>query len=387
VFGVLAVQRWNDRTWRWLWYTFLANTAGAIFDLTANHLPTWVSHGINVEMIPLSYALLNVVLIYFNRLGRWAAWVSGLILLGGLPFLMAWRNMPVQVKSNALGDLLIGLECVVTVVLLVDSREKPTRAPRLLMGGFLAFFVVVELARGWVALAMNGNPDVTTPRLGITSVVMYIVNTSLLPLAFLWMMHARLEWDLLQQSIVDPLTAVLNRRGLQQALERELARCRRYGEELTLAMVDLDHFKRFNDKYGHAAGDTVLKRVAQLLGARLRETDVVARLGGEEFVLLLPHTDLDQSGPILEHLRQALRGNAELLPSADIRATASFGATSTDGRNDVGAEDLLSEADKAMYAAKAGGRDRVCFFEGAVSNVAERERWSGMQEAGEPDEL
>src|ERR1700748_894519 len=92
VFGVLALQRWSDRMRRWLWYCFLANTAGAIFDLFAGHLPTWISHGINGEMIPLSYALLNVALVYFDRRSKRAVWISALILLAGLPFLLAWKD-------------------------------------------------------------------------------------------------------------------------------------------------------------------------------------------------------------------------------------------------------------------------------------------------------
>lgn len=365
VFGVLALQRWNDPARRWLWYGFLANTAGAVFDLLTPHLPTWISYGVNNEMIPLSYALLNVALVFFYRRSRRAVWLSAGFLLAALPFFLAWRNVPGQVHSYALGDLLIALECTVTVALLYRSEDLPTRAPRLLLGGFLVAFVAVELARVWVAFPLHGNPDVTTPRLSVICAITYIVNVSLLPLAFIWMMHARLEWDLKQQSLIDPLTTVLNRRGLEQALEREMARYRRYGEDLTVAMLDLDHFKEFNDQYGHAAGDKILAGVARLLASRLRETDVVGRFGGEEFVILLPHTDLAQAGPILEQLCEALRQGGRLLPSADTQATASFGVTSTAGRHRVAVGDLLHEADVALYQAKENGRDQVCFFASA----------------------
>src|ERR1700761_5224759 len=257
-----------------------------------------MSCGINIEAIPLSYALLNVALIHFDRRGRRAAWLSALPLAAALPFFLAWCNRPNQVRSNALGDLLIALECAVTVWLLLSRKDQSTRAPRWLMGGFLIIFVAVELSRAWVAFPMGGDPDVTTPTLAIVSAVAYIVNVSLLPLAFIWMMQGRLEWELMQQSINDPLTGVLNRRGLQQSLARELARYHRYGDSLTVAMLDLDHFKRINDKYGHAAGDVILVNVAQMLAERLRETDVVGRFGGEEFVLLFPHADIAQVDPI-----------------------------------------------------------------------------------------
>ncbi len=366
VFGVLALQRWSDRMRRWLWYSFLANTAGAVFDLLGTHLPTWISRGLNGEMIPLSYALLNVALVYFDRRSKKAVWISGIILFAGLPFFLAWRNAPDRMHSDVLADLLIALECIVTTVLLLGGRERSTRAPRLLMGGFLVVFVGVELVRVWVGFSMGVNPDIATPRLAIVSAVTYIVNISLLPLAVVWMMQSRVEWDLLRQSTVDPLTGALNRRGLEQALERELARCRRYGEDLTIAMLDLDHFKRMNDKYGHVAGDAILVNVAQFLGSQLRETDVVGRFGGEEFVLLFPHADIAKSSPILEQLCQALRDCADLLPSTYVRVTASFGVTSTSGRSTSEAGDLLREADVALYRAKANGRNQVCYFQSGI---------------------
>lgn len=381
VFGVLALQRWNDPTRRWLWYSFLANTLGAAIDLSQPHLPRWIGHGLNELPISLSYALLNVTIVYFDRRGKTAVWLSGLILLIGLPFFLAWSGHPQQWVSDALADGLIALECTITTVLLLQGREESTRAPRLVMGGFLIFFVGVEALRWSVAFPLHTDPD-TFGHLELVSLVTYIIDTSLLPLAFVWMMNARLESDLLQQSIVDALTAVLNRRGLEQALERELARFRRYGEDLTVAMLDLDHFKLFNDEYGHAAGDLILVGVAQLLSQRLRETDVVGRFGGEEFVLLLPHTEMGESTPILEHLCLSVREHAEWLPDEKVRATASFGVTSTHGRRTISAMELLHEADVAMYQAKQAGRDQVKFFTAGDAAIGVRRSFTGLPTAG-----
>jgi diguanylate cyclase (GGDEF)-like protein len=364
IFAILAFQRWNDRTRRWFWYGFVANTIGAAIDLSQAHIPRWIGHGLNEEPIALSYAALNVALVYFDRRGRTAVWLSGLILLAGLPFCLAWSGRPEQWHSDALADLMISLECAITTVLLLAGREPSTRAPRLAMGAFMGVFVVVEALRWWVAFPMHTDPD-SGGWLEAVSLVTYIIDTSLLPLAFVWMMNARLESDLLQQSIVDSLTTVLNRRGLEQALERELARFRRYGEDLTVAMLDLDHFKQCNDEYGHAAGDMILVGVASLLSQRLRETDVVGRFGGEEFVLLLPHTETGESAPILEHLCQSMRENGDWLPQEAVRVTGSFGVTSTQGRRGVSATELLHEADVALYQAKQGGRDQVRLFSAA----------------------
>ncbi|HVZ83205.1 MAG TPA: GGDEF domain-containing protein [Terracidiphilus sp.] len=369
VFGVLALQRWNDPVRRWLWFGFLANAVGAVFDLLGAHLPLWIGSGLDWEMIPLSYALTNFALAHFDRRGRLTAWASSLILAAALPVLLLWSRRPSQVQSSALGDLLIALECIISIALLFGRRERSTRAPRLLMGGFLAFFVVVEMLRVWVAFATGADPDAPGSRLALVSVVTYIVNVSLLPLAFIWMMQARTEWELLQQSIADPLTGVLNRRGLEQAFERELAHCRRSGQDITLAMFDLDHFKQINDAYGHAGGDEILSRLGQFLINRLRETDVVGRFGGEEFVLLLPRTSLAESGPIFERLCEALRAHTGLLPATGVRITASIGIACTGGRRAVTSSTLLHEADVALYRAKENGRDQVCFFppSGSVS--------------------
>jgi diguanylate cyclase (GGDEF)-like protein len=381
VFAVLAFQRWNDRTRRWLWYGFLANTLGAAIDLSQAHLPRWIGHGLNEEPIALSYAALNVAIVWFDRRGRTAVWLSALVLLGGLPFFLVWSGNPVQWPNDALADLLIAIECAITTVLLLQGREPSTRAPRMVLGGFMGFFVAIEALRFWMAFPLHTDPD-SIGSLEAISLVTYVIDTSLMPLAFVWMMNARLESDLLQQSIVDALTTVLNRRGLEQALERELARFRRYGEDLTVAMLDLDHFKQFNDKYGHAAGDSILVGVARLLSQRLRETDVVGRFGGEEFVLLLPHTDVGESGPILEHLCQSVRERADWLPHDRVLATASFGVTSTSGRRGVSAVDLLHEADVALYQAKQAGRDQVKFFSPADPESAMRRSMTRVHVAG-----
>ena len=296
----------------------------AIFDLSADLLPNWVSHGINQEMIPLSYALLNVALVRFDRKAGKLVWVSGGILLATLPFFLLWSNDPSQFLSFALGDGAIALECLLTVVILAVGMERSTRAPRVLMGGFLAMFVAIELVRFGIAFLLHTDPDVYSHRLEVTSAVAYIVNTSLLPLAFIWMMHARLESDLLLQTVVDPLTRVFNRRGLEQALDRELLRFQRYRDDLTVAILDLDHFKQLNDAHGHAAGDMVLTTVAELLGKRLRGTDVVGRYGGEEFVLVLPNTDETKTVSILEYLCWTIREYPFSFDGVPVHVTAKF---------------------------------------------------------------
>ena len=387
VFGVLAIQHWSDPVKRWLWYSFVANAAGALLDLSFDHLPTWLSRGVNGTTIPLSYVMLNVAIVYFDRRSKRAAWISYAIVLAGLPLFLLWRNDPNRVPSNALIDVLIGLVSIVTCVLLLSRRDTSTRAPRAIMAAFMIFYTVVELVRGWAAFGMHLDPDVTTPTLALVSNITYIVNVALLPLNFIWMMHARLEWELRQQSIVDPLTGVLNRRGLEQSVQRELARYQRYGDDVIVVMVDLDHFKQINDRYGHAAGDDVLRKAAQFLTGQLRQTDIVGRYGGEEFVIILPHTTIAQARPKLAAVHEALGRNESLAPATGMRITASMGVTGTRGRMPVIAAELLAEADSSLYEAKANGRNRVCYFApedpGECQCAAENEQ--GNEQASEPD--
>ncbi|MES2423572.1 MAG: diguanylate cyclase [Pseudomonadota bacterium] len=155
----------------------------------------------------------------------------------------------------------------------------------------------------------------------------------------------------------DPLTGLLNRRGFNQLFLPALQVARRTSRPLTVAMVDIDHFKRINDRLGHDMGDRVLANVAELLRKRVRASDVVARLGGEEFVLMLPETSLEGAHTIAQELVDAVAAHWE--GSSFGTVTISMGlASSTDGTLDGAA--LLQRADVALYQAKNEGRNRVC---------------------------
>jgi diguanylate cyclase (GGDEF)-like protein len=145
----------------------------------------------------------------------------------------------------------------------------------------------------------------------------------------------------------DGLTGVANRRGWDAELPRELARAARSGRPSCVALIDLDHFKAFNDRHGHQAGDLLLKEAAVAWQARLRKTDLLARYGGEEFAVLLPDCGLGDAMEIADRLR-----------TAQPEGTCSIGVAAWDTRED--AAELVARADRALYAAKGGGRNRCC---------------------------
>ena len=163
------------------------------------------------------------------------------------------------------------------------------------------------------------------------------------------------EVRMVEAALTDVLTGVGNRRKLEQALAAEIARARRSGDALSAIMADIDHFKRVNDEFGHGGGDKVLAAFGAMLLAQTRPTDVVARFGGEEFVLLLPHTELAQAAAKAEQIRTALA--AQITAPMPRAVTVSFGvAQLADGED---AASFIGRADAALYAAKEGGRNRV----------------------------
>jgi len=170
---------------------------------------------------------------------------------------------------------------------------------------------------------------------------------------------------LLRSGFTDVLTGWHNRRYLVVRLSEELARARRDGARLVCLMLDIDHFKRVNDNWGHAAGDSVLREIAQRIESQVRASDVAARYGGEEFVVLLPGTDVASAMLLAERIRTAVASTPIELPNGErVTITASIGIsdvqpTPEDEDLKTIGDALIARADVALYAAKSAGRDRV----------------------------
>jgi len=163
-------------------------------------------------------------------------------------------------------------------------------------------------------------------------------------------------------TITDPLTGLLNRRYFQERLEEEIARSLRHERALSLLMLDVDGFKRFNDTFGHLAGDHALRLVGESLVRAVRHMDIVARIGGDEFIVILPETDETLAAQIAERIRREVAMVRPPAPGSDPLANApvtiSIGIASYQINSDD-REGLLERADQALYKAKAGGRNRV----------------------------
>jgi len=264
---------------------------------------------------------------------RWHTRVvfGSLAMLALLASLDAWRELRRQV-SRPMSALLAGPLFVISALLLLRLAESlllPGNTTDILgSGGF-------NIPWLWSMLAMN-----------------LVLNVTM---AFLLL--ARLILRIQRLTRLDPLTEVLNRRALSEAIDTEHARLQR-GKPYALVMIDMDRFKQLNDQLGHAAGDTGLQRLIEVLKSCVREVDFIGRLGGEEFCVLLPLTDIAGATLVAERMRQNLEEQSFVWQGQSWPLTASFGVAEA-APSDASADAVLSRADRAMYRAKAQGRNVV----------------------------
>jgi len=230
-------------------------------------------------------------------------------------------------------------------------------------GGLMLLQAVVVLTR--TVIAANGGFDhadaANASYLGLYLAAANFMSL-LLTVGFMAVATRRLQNILEQRSTLDPLTSILNRRGFADIYVKERAQMRRAGRVMTLLSIDLDFFKKINDAYGHAAGDRMLIHVAGAIAKALRESDHLARFGGEEFIVLLPQSNAEMAYSVAERIQSSLRA-----PCADgtTPCTVSIGIASQ-LTPDEDMEHVLARADTALYAAKENGRNRIEFADHAM---------------------
>jgi len=238
-----------------------------------------------------------------------------------------------------------GIESYVLSWLIIPLMTLPAR--------FIARVVIAGVAFTGllvVGIALFVEPSQPLPQWYATSgFLSTLFGVTLLSVALM-----RSDVDHRTEAVIDVLTGMLNRRALEQRLEELRAQAAITGHPVAAIAADIDHFKRINDEHGHARGDAVLVEVAQRLRTRLRAFDLAYRVGGEEFIVLLPGADADEALTLADELR----AEVTTVPIGGLAVTMSFGVAATTGGAFAGAE-LLAEADAALYVAKAHGRDRV----------------------------
>jgi diguanylate cyclase (GGDEF)-like protein len=221
-----------------------------------------------------------------------------------------------------------------------------------------ALLALVVAARGLLVLAMPGGWGwLSNAMLRQFSTAALYLLMLLDGFGCLLLARERLQRELARLQVLDPLTGAPNRRGFFDALGPWMALARRPGQPTALVLLDLDHFKRVNDGYGHPAGDAVLRSVADVCRKLLRDSDQLGRLVGAEFAILLPRTGLPEAALVAERMRAAIEASPVKVERALIALTASFGITTI--RADDSTVTLFQRADEALQAAKQGGRNQV----------------------------
>jgi diguanylate cyclase (GGDEF)-like protein len=226
------------------------------------------------------------------------------------------------------------------------------------------FFLLCHSLFRLITVILAGRIEVSTtlsPAYALF-ILFYCIVSIWITLSSVFIVSNQLHSKLLNASMTDPLTGAMNRRALEEAVGREIAKTHRNGSPLSLIIIDLDHFKKVNDKYGHHAGDAILVHAVSKFRNIVRESDLVARLGGEEFVIVLPNSGLDVASHIAERLRSSFKKNVLRFEGQSIPVTSSFGVAGHNGKG-IDFEELLRQADEALYRAKEQGRDRVVLFE------------------------
>ncbi|MCV2368597.1 GGDEF domain-containing protein [Roseateles oligotrophus] len=351
----------------WAWaLALLAYTASHVFFGLQDFLPPQVfliggSTAYAVALVLMLQAVRRFQGVAQN--GRW--YLAPLLLVPLLYALLAQYSTVRVVCSSLIYAWQIGL---ILAALLDPSQPRHGRGRYILLGAFGTLLLTL-LARA--ALALLGLLDTQTLAAsgrGLGPVFLISLCAVLsITLGFVYMTMERAEQRNFELAMKDMLTGLANRRAIGDQLLMTVARAQRQGQYLSVLMLDVDHFKRVNDNFGHQAGDVVLSSVAQTLQSRLRAQDQIGRFGGEEFLAILPDTSLEGAQVLAEALRAAVEAtpiqwgvhSIAITISIGVRGGAITGADTADG--------LVAAADAALYRAKQGGRNRVEVAQAAAS--------------------
>jgi diguanylate cyclase (GGDEF)-like protein len=271
--------------------------------------------------------------VHYRTLPIWHLWTLPLLLYSPLVLLGKAREGNREARTMLPGVTLFALSCIGDIFLHYYGGSELSLVPY----GFAA--IALSMA---VSLANNFSRMLGTLEEEVNKRTADLSEANML---------------LAEAARADPLTGLLNRRGFLEESATEVQRFYRSGRPFSIILADVDHFKRFNDKHGHACGDYVLRRIATILGERLRDVDRVARWGGEEFIMLLPETDTQGAAVLADKLRKYVDESLFHFEGETISSTMTFGVATF--RNDETLDRCIARADTAMYHGKKAGRNKV----------------------------
>jgi diguanylate cyclase (GGDEF)-like protein len=315
------------------------------------------SSGVELSVDVASIATIITCYILFWAAGQRANRIRGRYILGAICLAACFSGFFLEQRAMFLiVSCAIALTCLTVGFLSLRRSYSEGNIGDALIG-FATLITVIGICVANYLLAYDDN-------LGRAQAIVYAVYSSayaLIIVGFLASILTEYQHHLIQLATEDPLTRLLNRRGLADALTVSLASASRQGFATSAIMVDIDHFKKVNDNFGHDIGDQVIKQTADTLSRMARASDVIARIGGEEYLLILPHTQLQSAQILAERIRSTIDEHPLQVHRQTIHITVSLGVACVEGA--VNLDELTEAADRAMYLAKRGGRNRVASVE------------------------
>ena len=359
----MAVVGWGrrrDGLGRWA-AALLVNAIGHLLIMLRGLIPDVLSIVVgNLMLSSVFVGMIAAVYQFQGRPVRWALLLAPPLLV--LVFVSVYiNNYPARVSFVG---LVIGLQAVWALLAALSHRHATVGRGQWLLVAGLSLEAVVLGGRALVAISTHFEATNILQSSALQTLTFLATFSVVLvsSVGFVFMSRDRADENNRVLAALDPLTGVANRRSLIAALDRDMARAQRMREPMALMMVDIDHFKDVNDRYGHPAGDRVLCSVVNVLRQRVRAQDLVGRYGGEEFMVLLPDTGLTGAEQLARALCKAVeesRCPADGVPGPGIAVTVSIGVFG--GRLESGDswDMLIAAADRALYQAKNNGRNRV----------------------------
>jgi diguanylate cyclase (GGDEF)-like protein len=345
---------------RWLAYSVLAESIKMALQVMTGQIPRVLATMVANELNVVAFFAMYMGLRWFMQREPLQSRLWPTIMLTAMVAYCGMFFFHIPYAFQVIAAVALCL-CGATVWMLWQQREERFRLPAMITVGLLVSHMGLASYRAVLAIDVYRHADwrtpVEDPRYAYSMLAIVMLASCLL-IMYVWFAAAEMYSAVEATAGSDALTGCLNRRALMRLAGQELARSERTGMPLTVVAIDLDHFKAVNDTFGHAGGDATLCAVVALLQNRLRLVDVVARTGGEEFVLLLPDTDAIAGAKVVEGLRQAIDAMQLEYEGRMIRTTMSAGVTQGIPRNDSWTA-IMNRADRALYAAKHGGRNCV----------------------------
>jgi diguanylate cyclase (GGDEF)-like protein len=339
---------------------FLAATIANVLLLLSGSISAFLSVVVAHCLLLSAFVLFYSGVLHFFRSPRKIRYAWGLTFVASalIVYLVLSHN-----HTTALTYVIaISFFLVRGVIAVEIARQAADRLFLKIFASLMAAYAVFALNRVLFLLVLGVPPTpVQRDFLQTVSVLLSVSFAFLIGLSFLLMLCGELLTLVKDESERDLLCGVLNRRGIEQKLEYELKRASRSGQNLSIALIDIDHFKTINDHAGHAAGDTALRDVVSAISGRLRAHDLLGRFGGDEFLLIFPRTSCSDALIVSSRIEQSVRELS--IPHAGLPLTISIGLTQAASGEVAGP--FLARADKALYTAKNAGRNccRVLFHE------------------------